>query len=145
MKTRTSVGAQDFDDEELDFDFEEFDKEFEEAEANALQKDKKKEFYVKKADLIAEIQKYQDSKKNDPNGKGKISEELRSHDHEDLHKILTPSEILWIYLQRRFRVRSYNPLHHSLPRPHRSHASKVQSLQLSYADCIQCIQTEDQE
>jgi len=38
--------------------------------------EKKKEYYVKAEDLINEIRKYQESKKNSKNGKGIISEEL---------------------------------------------------------------------
>ena len=116
LKTRIQILGSSSNDDLDDFDFDEFDKEFEEESSNESQKDKKKEYYVKKADLVAEIQKYQDSKKNDPNGRGKVSEELRSYDHEDLHQILASSKILWIYIQRRFCLGSHHPLHFSLPR-----------------------------
>lgn len=74
MKIGSEENEDDFslDDEFSDFDFDEFDKEFEkDEEESLLKKNKKKEYYVKKADLIDEIQKYQDSKRNSPNGKRK--------------------------------------------------------------------------
>ena len=49
------------------------------------EKDKKKEFYVKKEDLMRELRAYQASKAASPEHKGVISEELRNHDNEDLH------------------------------------------------------------
>jgi hypothetical protein len=41
-----------------------------------LTKEKRKEYYVKAEDLIAELRKYKESKAKSPDGKGKISEEL---------------------------------------------------------------------
>ena len=55
---------------------------------------KNKNYYVKSEDLVNEIRKYQESKKNDPEGKGIISEELRINDNEDMHKILFASKVL---------------------------------------------------
>ena len=70
-----------FDDEKYD-DYDEnsdeedfFDDEDLKEKSNQLA-EKKKEYYVKAEDLINEIRKYQESKKNSPDGKGKISEEL---------------------------------------------------------------------
>ena len=54
----------------------------------------KKEYYVKEEDLIREIKKYQDSKKESKDGKGIISEELRYYDSKDMHTFFNASKIL---------------------------------------------------
>lgn len=56
-----------YDDEEF---LDDFDREKDlEAELKEEKKNRKKEFYVKGADLKAELQKYHDSKKTSPDGK----------------------------------------------------------------------------
>ena len=66
--------------DEYDIDENEFedDYQYELEQAKADKKNKKKEYYVKGSELVEEIRKYQESKKNSPDGKGKISEELGS-------------------------------------------------------------------
>ena len=68
---------------ELDID----DQEQQNKEIDRIEKDslaakktkvKDKTYYVNNKELAVEIQKYHDSKKNDPDGKGHISEELGS-------------------------------------------------------------------
>ena len=92
------------DDEEFKFDddIDDFDDLFDDDEKNdkasPLTKEKAKEFYVKKDDLIREIRKYNDSKSTTPDGRGIISEELRTDDYEDLYKIFNAPSILWLQL-----------------------------------------------
>ena len=76
-----------FDDYDIDEDEFEDNYQYELEQARADKKNKKKEYYVKGADLKEEIRKYQESKKNSPDGKGKISEELRIHDFKNMYKI----------------------------------------------------------
>jgi len=51
-------------------DFDEFQEEYDEQEKAVLTPEKKKEYYVKSEDLVNEIRKYQESKKNSPDRKG---------------------------------------------------------------------------
>lgn len=96
----------DFNDEDDEFkfddDIDDFDDIFDDDEksekASPLTKEKAKEFYVKKDDLIREIRKYNESKSTTPDGRGIISEELRTDDNENLHKIFNASSILWLQL-----------------------------------------------
>ena len=67
-----------FDEYDIDEDEFEDDYQYELEQARADKKNKKKEYYVKGSDLKEEIRKYQESKKNSPDGKGEISEELGS-------------------------------------------------------------------
>lgn len=76
------------------YEDEEFDEFLDEDKNDKPLAEKKKEYYVKADDLINEIRKYQESKKQSEDGKGVISEELRIDDIEDMHKILDASKIL---------------------------------------------------
>lgn len=73
-------------DYEDDFDnFDDFDDLNDFKENTTNKKELKKEYYVKGADLIAEIKKYQDSKKTSKDGRGFVSEELRLNDFKNLY------------------------------------------------------------
>ena len=65
-----------YDDYDEDGDEEDFFEDEDSKEKSNQLAEKKKEYYVKAEDLINEIRKYQESKKDSPDGKGKISEEL---------------------------------------------------------------------
>ena len=76
-----------FNEYNIDEDEFEDDYQYELEQAKADKKNKKKEFYVKGSELKEEIRKHQESKKNSPDGKGKISEELRINDFKNMYKI----------------------------------------------------------
>ena len=71
-----------------------FDSEMRQPPQRPPESERRKEYYVKAEDLAEEIRRYQESKRQSPDGKGVISEELRPDDHEDLHEVLDAPQVL---------------------------------------------------
>lgn len=78
---------------------EDFDDDFE-SDIKTVKPDteKKKEYYVKGSDLIAELKKYQESKKNSPDRQRNNIRRTWNNGNENLHKIFYASTFFWIFL-----------------------------------------------
>lgn len=110
--TKTTTETSGYVGDDYDDFIENYDKDYKKDQVR-LTKEKKKEYYVKAEDLMNELKKYKESKASSPDGKGKISEELRTYDHEDLHTIRDASQVLRVYIQRRVRSRRCRKMHHA--------------------------------
>ena len=77
-----------FDDEEEDIDYKD----------RPPTKQEKKEYYVKTADLIEEIRKYQESRKSSPDRKRIYFRRIRNNGFKNLYKIFPSTKILSLHI-----------------------------------------------